>query len=220
MKASLEWLGDFVDLAGFSPREIADKLTLAGLEVEDLRDRFAHLGRVVAARLERAEPLAGAGNEHLRLWDVSAGDAGCFRVVCGAPNARVGLVAPLALAGAVLPGDREVRAARIFGRTSEGMLCSAAELGLGSDAAGLMELEAEPGRTLKEITGRADWALEIGITPNRPDALSILGLARDLAALLDRPLTQPAVRIREEGPDIHTLAKVSIEDPEHCRRFA
>jgi phenylalanyl-tRNA synthetase beta chain len=218
MKASIKWLEDFVDLSGLSPREIADQLTMAGLEVEELRDRFDFLAQVVSARVASVRPLSAA-SEHLKICQVEAGSFGRYSVVCGAPNVREGLVAPLALVGAELPGGL-VRGADIRGQFSEGLLCSEKELGLGRDQAGLMELGQTPGRTLKEITGLEDWLLEIGITPNRPDALSIMGLARDLSALLNRPWRRTDGEPRESGPDVNTLAKVSIEDPEHCYRFA
>lgn len=218
MKASMNWLEDFIDLSGLTPRQVADKLTMAGLEVEGLFDRFTHLGTVVAARLETVAPLAGS--DHLKICRVEAGEHGRFEVVCGAPNAREGLVAPLALPGTVLPGGLAVAATEIRGVHSEGMLCSEAELGLGLDASGLMEIGGTAGSTLKDITGREDWILEIGITPNRPDGLSIIGLARDLSALLNRPLRQPEIIVPERGPQVDELAKVTIADPEHCYRFA
>lgn len=218
MKASINWLEDFIDLSGLTPRQVADKLTMAGLEVESLIDRFAHLTTVVAARLVEVSPLPDS--DHLKLCQVEAGTRGRFEVVCGAPNAREGLVAPLALPGTVLPGGQTVQTAAIRGRHSEGMLCSEIELGLGPNASGLMELGGVAGQTLKELTGREDWILEIGITPNRSDGLSILGLARDLSALMDRPLRQPEINVEETGPDVNSLARVTIADPEHCFRFA
>ncbi len=186
MKASIDWLNDYIDLSGLSPREVADKLTMAGLEVETLSDRFAHLNQVVSARLDRVEAMPKS--DHLNICQVDAGSFGRFQVVCGAPNAREGLVAPLALVGAALPGGLTIQSAKLRGHESHGMLCSEAELGLGEGRGGIIELTAEPGRTLKEIYGREDWVMEIGVTPNRPDGLSILGLARDLSALLKRPL--------------------------------
>ena len=220
MKATINWLEDFVDLSGLSPQQVADKLTMAGLEVEGLSDRFAHLATVVAARLEAVSPVPGS--DHLKICQVEAGEHGSFEVVCGAPNAREGLVAPLALPGTTLPGGLNVAAAEIRGLHSEGMLCSEAELGLGPDASGLMELGGTAGPTLKKLTGREDWVLEIGITPNRPDGLSIIGLARDLAALLNLPLRNKHRYnlIDDKGPDVTSLAKVTIDAPEHCYRFA
>ncbi|MDR1921371.1 MAG: phenylalanine--tRNA ligase subunit beta, partial [Candidatus Adiutrix sp.] len=217
MKASMDWLEDYIDLSDLTPKEVADKLTMAGLEVEALCDRFAFLNQVVAARLDKVEPIAGS--DHLKICQVTAGSCGRFQVVCGAPNAREGLTAPLALIGAVLPGDLAIKTAELRGHRSEGMLCSETELGLGLDSSGLMELQAEPGRSLREITGREDWRLEIGITPNRPDALSILGLARDLSAVLNRPLRTIPVRVQETGPDVTTLADVRIEAPVEAPRY-
>jgi len=217
MKASIKWLEDFVDLSGHSPQQIAEKLTMAGLEVESLYDRFAHLERVVSARLEKVEPMPKS--DHLKICQVEAGTFGRFQVVCGAPNAREGMVAPLALVGAALPGGITIESAKLRGHQSEGMLCSEVELGLGPDASGIMDLGGEAGRTMREITGKEDWCLEVGITPNRPDGLSIIGLARDLSALLDRPLRLPDSKPTETGPDVGSLAKVTIEDPDHCYRY-
>lgn len=219
MKASINWLNDFVDLNGFTPQEIAEKLTMAGLEVEELVNRFAYLEEIAAARVESVEPIEGS--DHLKLCQVEAGPFGRSQVVCGAPNVKAGLVAPLARPGVTLPNGMKVGETKIRGFLSQGMLCSEAELGLGTEhAAGLMVLSAEPGRNMKEITGREDWVMGIGITPNRPDGLSIIGLARDLSALLARPLKRSVPVVKEDGPEVDTLAKVSIDDPEHCLRFA
>ena len=217
MKATIKWLEDFVDLSDLSPQVIADKLTMAGLEVEALFDRLAHLAQVVSARLEKVELLPQS--DHLKICQVEAGGLGRFQVVCGAPNAREGLVAPLARPGTVLPGGLTIGVTELRGCRSEGMLCSAAELGLSRDHSGIIELTAPVGLSLKEITNLEDWVLEIGITPNRPDALSILGLARDLSALLDRPMRRPAPALTATGPEVDTLAQVTIEAPEHCHRF-
>lgn len=217
MKASIKWLEDFVDLSGLTPAEIAEKLTMAGLEVEDLRDRYAHLDKVVLARLDKVEPMPKS--DHLKICQVEAGPCGRFQVVCGAPNAREGLVTALALVGSTLPGGVNIASTKLRGHLSEGMLCSEVELALGPDASGIMELSGQPGRTLKEVTGREDWVMEIGITPNRPDGLSIIGLARDLSALLDRPLKVKDHPPVETGPDINTLAKVTVHDPDYCPRY-
>ncbi|MDR2945952.1 MAG: phenylalanine--tRNA ligase subunit beta, partial [Candidatus Adiutrix sp.] len=218
MKASIKWIEDFVDLSGHTPQQIAEKLTMAGLEVESLSDRFAHLEKVVSARLVSVAPMPKS--DHLKICQVDAGAFGRFQVVCGAPNAREGMVAPLALVGVTLPGGVTIESAQLRGHQSNGMLCSEVELGVGSDASGIMDLSVEPGLTMREITGKEDWCLEVGITPNRPDGLSIVGLARDLSALLNRPLKTPGATPVESGPDINSLAQVSIEDPDYCYRYA
>ncbi|UQZ89044.1 phenylalanine--tRNA ligase subunit beta [Deltaproteobacteria bacterium Smac51] len=218
MKASINWLEDYIDLSGLSPREVADKLTMAGLEVENLSDRFAHLNQVVSARLEKVEPMPKS--DHLNICQVNAGSFGHFQVVCGAPNARVGLVAPLALVGVTLPSGLTIESTKLRGHDSYGMLCSEVELGLGGASGGIIELDnVEPGRTMKDVTGREDWVMEIGITPNRPDGLSIIGLARDLSALLNRPMKTVDYKLEETGPDVNTLGQVTIEAPEHANRY-
>ncbi|MGL4209579.1 MAG: phenylalanine--tRNA ligase subunit beta, partial [Candidatus Adiutrix sp.] len=217
MKASIDWLNDYIDLSDLSPEEIAAHLTMGGLEVEDVSDRFAFLNTVVAALVLKVTPISGS--HHLKLCAVEAGHLGEFQVVCGAPNVLEGLVAPLALPNTVLPCGTPIKAAQIHGITSTGMLCSAAELSLGEDASGLMSLTAAPGTSLKTITGRQDWVFEIGITPNRPDALSIIGLARDLSAILNRPLKDVVINLSENGPPVETLAQVEIHAPDHAHRY-
>ncbi len=216
MKASLEWLQDFVDLSGFTPSQIAAKLTMAGLEVEGLGDRFAFLETVIAAEILEVKPIEGT---HLSLCQVNTGSAS-VQVVCGAPNVAAGQVAPLAQPGTELPGGQAIAETKVHGHFSQGMLCSGAELALNQEASGLMLLaDACPGQTLKELTKREDWVVEIGITPNRPDGLSIFGLARELAALLERPLKPIATTVPENGPETTTLGTVAIDDPQHCLRF-
>ena len=217
MKASIKWLEDFVDLSGLTPREVADKLTMSGLEVEELKDRFAYLAQVASAVVKTAEPVSGS--DHLKFCQVDAGSFGQFKVICGAPNVREGLVVPLALPGVTLPNGLTVNTTEIRGVTSQGMLCSETELGLGLDASGLMELQTSPGQTMQQISGREEWVMEIGITPNRPDGLSMVGIARDLSALLDRPLKQPEINLKESGTSTETLAQVSVESPAHCLRY-
>ena len=218
MKASIAWLNEYVDLKDLNPEDIAHKLTMAGLEVEELYDRFHFLNNVVAAKVVSLAPHPSA--DKLKICQVDAGTHGFFQVVCGASNVEAGGLYPLALVGASMPGGQLIKKAELRGVPSEGMLCSAHELALDADAAGLLLLkDAEPGQSLKALTGRTDWCITVGITPNRPDALSMIGLARDLSAILGRPLTLPETPVLEEGPEIKGLAQVEIEVPEHCPRY-
>ncbi|MDR1578392.1 MAG: phenylalanine--tRNA ligase subunit beta [Deltaproteobacteria bacterium] len=214
MRIGLAWLGDWVELGDLSPAQVAETLTMVGLEVEDLFDRLAHLEQVLVARVETVAPHG----RHLSVCQVTAQET--VTVLTGAPNVRVGALYPLAPVGANLPLGL-VKATTMAGLVSEGVLCSAQELGLPGGAAGLLELPAttQVGATLKNLYPQADWALDISITPNRADALSARGVARDLAAALNRPLKTPAISLRESGPPASQLAQVNIECPDFCWRY-
>ncbi|MBS0374834.1 MAG: phenylalanine--tRNA ligase subunit beta [Proteobacteria bacterium] len=216
MKVSLEWLREWVRL-GSDVDALAQRLTMAGFEVE---------GRALAA-----EPFSGvvigevlATRRHpeadkLTVCEVAAGVGAPRTIVCGAKNVRAGLKAPLATVGAVLPGGKAIGRATLRGVASEGMLCSARELGLGEGPEGLLELPAElaTGTELRAALGLDDTVLEINFTPNRGDALSVLGLARELAVLEGVPLTGPALAAVPAAGE-ERLA-VSLEAPAACARF-
>ncbi len=216
MKYSVEWLSDWVDVTWDAPT-LAERLTLAGLEVDGIERLPADCPALVG-RIERvvAHPQA----DQLRLCTVDAGAQGHIEVVCGAPNARAGLLAPYAPVGSVLPGGRRIEVAEIRGVRSLGMLCSAAELGLGDDGAGLLELDpdAVPGERLADVLKLDDLILEIGLTPNRGDCLSMLGLAREVAALSGQPL--PRAPASSVPATIADLPQVTLAAPDACSRYA
>ncbi|MDJ0783670.1 MAG: phenylalanine--tRNA ligase subunit beta [Desulfosarcinaceae bacterium] len=217
MKVSISWLRDYVAIE--TPvEELAAALTMAGLEVEAVIPRYAYLEKVKVGRITRVLPHPNA--DRLRICEVSTGDRS-HRIVCGAPNAREGLLAPLALPGAELPGGLTIKAGKIRGERSEGMLCSGIELGIDTDAGGLLELDPglEVGQRLDSALGLADWTLEIGLTPNRPDCLSLIGVAREIAALQGSDLRLPAIEMPTESGDITALTSVTIEDYERCPRY-
>ncbi len=218
MKVSLNWLSQYVDLT-LTPEQIADGLTMAGLEVEGLADRYAHLDTVIVGRVADVRPHPDA--DKLTVCTVETGE-GKAQVVCGAPNAAPGILAPLALPGTVLPNGMEIRASAIRGVTSEGMLCSETELELGTDASGLMILKetCRPGDGLKAALSLSDTVFEVSITPNRPDCLSMIGVAREIAALQKSELRYPDITLTESGGDVNALASVIIQDPDHCPRYA
>lgn len=218
MKVSLDWLKQYVS-AAMPPAELADRLTMAGLEVEGIIHRFDYLETVVVGRITEVHPHPNA--DRLSVCRVDAG--GRMRsVVCGAPNAKPGVAAPLALPGTLLPGGLHVTETAIRGVISEGMLCSRTELELGSDASGIMELEpdAEAGQSLAEILNLPDTVFEIGLTPNRPDCLSILGVAREVAAMTGDRMTPPDITLPAAQGDIHEITSVTIEAPDLCPRYA
>ncbi len=180
MKFSENWLRQHVPTAA-TRDELAATLTAIGLEVEEVTALGDGLGGVVVARILSAEKHPEA--DRLQVCQVDAG-AGTVQIVCGAPNARAGLVAPLATVGAQLPGGIAIKAAKLRGVESFGMLCSAKELGVDADASGLLELPADApvGQPLAQYLGLPDASIEIKLTPNRADCFSVRGIAYDVAA--------------------------------------
>jgi phenylalanyl-tRNA synthetase beta chain len=218
MRVSLNWLRDFVDIR-LSVDDLAELLTMSGLEVEAKEPRGRSLKDVVAAKVVsvRQHPLS----DKLFLCDVDTGDR-VVQVVCGAPNTKVGVVAPMALPGTLLPGGIKVEESRIRGEVSVGMLLAEDEMALTEDHTGLMVLpdDLRPGSSVAEALSLEDWALEIAITPNRPDCASVLGIAREIAALTGQKLRRPAIRLRESDRPVDGLTSVTISDPAGCPRYA
>jgi phenylalanyl-tRNA synthetase beta chain len=217
MKVPISWLREYVALDA-APEEIAERLTFSGVEVEGIvrvGDRYTH---VVAGLIRAVEPHPRA--DRLSVCTVFDGTRE-RRVVCGAPNAAAGRIAPLALSGAVLPNGMRVAETAIRGVTSEGMLCAEDELGLSDDHSALLALPADtrPGTPFVEIAGEPETVLDLEITWNRPDCLCILGIARELAALYGLPLRRPEVTLSETGEGVETLVEVAIEDPQGCPRY-
>ena len=182
MKFSENWLRELVEIHADRAR-LAHALTMAGLEVEELTVLGEGLDGVVVAEIVAAEKHPEA--DRLQVCRVDAGRGELLQIVCGAPNARVGIKVPLATVGASLPGGIAIKAARLRGVESFGMLCSAKELGVDADASGLLELplDAPVGQPLAGFLGLPDASFELKLTPNRPDCLGLVGLAHDVAAL-------------------------------------
>jgi phenylalanyl-tRNA synthetase beta chain len=145
-----------------------------------------------------------------------------YPIVCGAKNMKAGDVVALARAGAKLPNGAEIKKAKIRGEISEGMLCSEMELGLSEEAAGILILppESPVGAPLADALGLSDWLLDVEITPNRGDCLSVVGIAREVAAITGEKVVLPSVKLDENGPAISTLAAVTVTDAEHCPRYS
>lgn len=217
MLISLKWLSDYVDCR-LSPEQIEEGLTMAGLEVESLSPRYPYLKDVITARIESVAPHPNADRLHLCTV---AGTSDRYTIVCGAPNAAEGVIAPLALAGAELPGG-VIREAKVRGQHSQGMLCSEKELGLGEDQSGIWALPpgTPVGVRLDKALGIDDFLLDVSITPNRGDCLSIIGIGREIAALCRTSLKYPAVSVEETGPPIQSLTSITIDDPAGCPRYS
>ena len=214
MKFSEAWLREWVD-PDIDRQTLLDQLTMAGLEVEIVEAVAPPLPNVVVARIEACDPHPSGG--HLSVCRVADGD-GNRQVVCGAPNARAGLLTALALPGAELPGGVAVEEAQIRGVASAGMLCSAAELGLGDDAAGILELDdGDCGTDLADALALDDVSIEIKLTPNRGDCLSLRGLAREVGVLNGLP-----VRHQDAAPtasQTEATFPVTLADPAGCPRY-
>jgi len=221
MKIPYGWVREFADVK-MTAAQAAERLVNAGIEVASVTPLAPDLKGVVVGEIEAIERELGGGHGGypLFLCRVSTGREH-YSVVCGAPNTKVGVRAAFAPPGAVLPGGRQIAAAKIHGVESQGMLCSERELGLGEEhEAGILEVaEAKPGADLIAALGLDDHVLEVEITPNRPDCLSVFGIARELAALTGARLRPPSTALKESGESATKLARVRIEAPDLCRRF-
>jgi phenylalanyl-tRNA synthetase beta chain len=218
MRVSLNWLKEYVNIP-LSVDDLAELLTMSGLEVEAKEPLGRSLEEVVAARVLSVRPHPQA--DTLWLCDVEAGRR-TVQVVCGAPNLRAGMMAPMALPGTKLPGGVEVKESRIRGEASVGMLLAEDEMGLTEDHTGIMVLpeSLSPGTPVAQALSLEDWALEIGLTPNRPDCACVIGIAREIAALTRGKLRKPDIRLKESGRRVDALTSVTLEDPEGCPRYA
>ncbi len=224
MKVSLSWLKEYIAF-NLSPDELAAKLTMAGLEVEAIEERFDYLDNIVVSRVVKTEKHPNA--DKLTCCLVDTGSDKKVNIVCGAPNVREGLIVACALPGAVLPGDFKIKKSKIRGEKSEGMLCSAKELKLELDAEGIMELDENltPGTPLDKALNLFDYTLEIDLTPNRPDCLSMIGVAREVAAFVEpkAKVSYPDYTLSDKNTgsfSINEYAKVEIKDPDLCPRYS
>src|SRR6202048_2218303 len=215
MKVPYSWLADWVDIPWDAP-ELGSRLTLAGFELDALEPGAPPFSAVIVAEILSAERHPQA--DKLQVCQVSVGSGEPVQIVCGAANARAGLKSALAVVGAKLPGDLNIKAARLRGVESQGMLASAKELGLAETSAGILELpdDAPVGQPLREYLGLDDFVLDLAITPNRGDAMSILGIAREVAALTGKGLKEtpaaPPLSVSVRAPaTVGVTAELSFE---------
>lgn len=216
MLFSEEWLRGCVNPA-LTTDELAEAMTMAGLEVEEVQSIAPDFSGVVVAKV--IECVDHENSDHLHVCKVDAGTGEILQIVCGAPNVKTGVKVPCAKIGAVLPGDFKIKKAKMRGVESFGMLCSARELGINEDHTGLWILpeDAPVGMDIREYAHLNDKRFEIKLTPNRGDALSIIGVARDVHAITGAPLNLPAFTPVE--PTCECVKPVHIEAPELCGRF-
>lgn len=217
MNVPLSWLKEYVDV-DVSPRDLASLLTFSGTEVEGIRTIGGDFAGIVVGEVLSVERHPNA--DRLTVCQVNSG-AGVLSVVCGAPNVSAGIKVPLATLGACLPNGTKIKKAKVRGVESSGMLCAADELGLSEDHSGLLILphDCKTGTPFSEIAGPPETVLELEVTPNRPDCLSMIGIAREVAALLGKPLKIPAAEIVLGKRGVGDLAKVELEARDGCPRY-
>ncbi len=231
MNASYQWLRDFVQF-DLDPNALADLLTRRCATVDAVTPMRTDLSEIVVARVVEAAPHPNS--DHLWVTKVDAGGGEILDVVCGAPNVKAGKLYPFAATGATLPGGLKIEKRKIRGELSNGMLCSARELGLGADHEGILELviEAEPGTKFLDAMPVGDTRIEIDVLPNRPDLLSHRGLAREIAAALDHRYCNPPIVGAAKGNPVTVAVgagrregktggiHVKIDDVDGCPRYA
>ncbi len=232
MKISYNWLRDYVSLAQ-SPAEVADMLTMSGLEVDDVVEATPIPASVIIGEVESVSRHPNA--DRLTVCKVDVGGDTPLQIVCGAPNVAGGQRVPVAMVGTTLelPGREDparkqpvtIRRSKIRGEESEGMICAEDELGLSDDHSGIMVLEADApiGQPLADYLeargGGSDATLDVAVTPNRPDAVSHIGVARDLAALIQQPLRIPGVDLPVGSGEAANQVRVEIDAPDGCHRY-
>lgn len=217
MKVPISWLKSYVDFED-TVQGLADRLTFSGIEVEGIETVGGALEGIVVGEVRAVNRHPNA--DRLTVCRVFDGVTEA-QVVCGAPNVSVGAKIPFAPIGVTLPGGMKMKRAKIRGEESFGMLCAEDELGLSKDHSGVMILDDQwaPGTPLNEILGPADTILDLEITPNRPDCLSLLGIAREVAVLYGAKLKRPTTSLEEKAPSVDTFARVEVEDASACPRY-
>ncbi|MFK7974894.1 MAG: phenylalanine--tRNA ligase subunit beta [Halioglobus sp.] len=215
MKISEQWLREWVDPA-LNTEDLGHQLTMAGLEIDAIEPVAGAFTGVVVAEIVSAQQHPDA--DKLRVCEVSTGEA-TVQIVCGAPNARAGLKAPLATVGGVLPGDFKIKQAKLRGVQSNGMLCAESELGLSDASDGLMELAADApvGADLREYLQLDDQVMEIGLTPNRADCLGVRGIAREVGLLNEMPVNE--ISISPIPSAVDSTFPVDVTAKDRCPRY-
>lgn len=231
MIVPISWLKEYVEI-DITPQELETRLFDCGFEVETLTELGSEISGVVVGHVTECEPIP---ETHLSVCKVDCGAHGTFQICCGADNVKVGGKYPAALVGAqvyatardhvTVEGTMKIKKGKLKGYESHGMLCSGIEIGLnedlypGADYCGLLVLpeDAPVGADIKPIVGLNDWIFDISITANRPDCMSVLGIAREVAAALGKPLKMPATDYKTDGSTLDF--KVTVEAPELCPRY-
>ncbi|MGG1878113.1 phenylalanine--tRNA ligase subunit beta [Paenibacillus cisolokensis] len=228
MRVSTEWLSDYISLEGVTAEELASRITSAGIEIDIIENRNQGVSKVVVGYVKSKEKHPDA--DKLNVCVVDAGQEEDLQIVCGAKNVDAGQKVPVALVGAKLPGGLDIKKAKLRGVLSQGMICSAKELGMNDKLLpkelqeGILVLpeDTEIGRPIVEVLGLNDQVLELDLTPNRSDCLSMVGAAYEVSAILGRELTlpQPEKNLAETGNPASDRIAVRIDAPEQCSHYA
>ncbi|MCR4434546.1 MAG: phenylalanine--tRNA ligase subunit beta [Clostridiales bacterium] len=224
MKVPLNWLRDYVDI-NVSPKEFANALTMSGSKVEGLETLGEEISRVVVGKILSLEKHPQA--DKLQVSKVDVGNE-VLQIVTGAQNIRVGDYIPVALDGSTLPGGKKIEKSMLRGVESNGMMCSIQELGLSLEdypnaaehGIFILEKDLPLGKDIREVIGLNDTVVEFEITPNRPDCLSMTGIAREAAVALNTRFTKPEIAVKEEGGPVDEYASVEVKDRDLCLRYA
>lgn len=218
MKVSLKWLSDYVDVPS-DIKEFCDRLDLTGTGVEGVETLGATFDGVVVGYVETCKEHPDS--DHMHVVTVDVGGEEPIQIVCGAPNIAQGIKVPVATVGAVLPGDFKIKKSKLRGVASCGMCCSKRELGLGTDHEGIWVLpeDAVVGTPIAEYLGLTDTVIDLEITPNRPDCLSMVGFAREVGAMYGLDWREPAAQLEEADEPIEGQVSVTIDDAERCPRY-
>lgn len=218
MKISINWLKQYIPF-DLSPDDLAERLTMVGLEVEEIKKVGLSYEGVIVGEIKAVENHPNA--ENLHCCSVDTGKE-TLSIVCGAPNVRIGQRVPVAVTGAILPGDRHIERVKIRGVPSDGMICSERELGISDNHEGILVLEKTAhviGEAFNTVGTAEDTVLEVNVTPNRPDCLSHIGVSREISVITQNPLTIPENRIRLSGIKTESHIAVELIDPEACPRY-
>ena len=219
MIVSYQWLRDYVAF-DLTPAQLCEKLTTLGLESYIVSQHAPYLSEIIVGEI--LECVRHPQSDHLSICQVNIGADNPQQIVCGASNVAKGQHVPVALPGAILPGGLEIKPVKLRGESSAGMICSERELGLSDRHEGILVLNPNTkiGMSFTDYLTGGDTTIEIDITPNRPDAMSHIGVARDLAALLKADLVIPIPVFEESLPATSSLVNITIDDPKGCPRYA
>ncbi len=227
MRVSYEWLSQYIDLQDITPQQLAEKLTRSGIEVDIVEPRNQGVTQTVVGYVEHKEKHPQA--DKLNVCTVNVGQEETLQIVCGAANVAAGQKVPVALVGATLPGGVKIKNAKLRGVESRGMICSAKELGINDkllpkeQQEGILVLpqDWELGQDILPLLGLEDTVLELDLTPNRSDCLSMIGVAYEVAAILGRKVRMPDLTVNESDHEkIEDQVHIHIDAPDHCHRYS
>ena len=224
MKVLLSWLQEFAPGIDGDPAELGEKLSALGLAVEEMTITGQGLDGIVLAKVLELAPHPDA--DKIQLVQVDSGDGQPLQVCCGAFNMSVGDLIPFATVGTTMPNGMEIGVRKMRGQESNGMCCSATEIGMGTDSDGILLLTdtADASMVGQPITAalgvEEDVLYDLEVNANRPDAMSVAGVARDLAAAMDVPFSFPEYTVERSGDSAESVASVEIHDPDLAGRFA